>query len=235
MDPYRSGGAAPNVVMRCLFCGGRCTGDVCGHCGGPTPGDGVRARDLTIDCPRCRERLEHTEFVGQDAGFVYCATCHGCLVPAWDWAVLLDRVPAFGVVPGDELTPRDDSPRGGLAPAVPCPVCSEPMKRQGFASIKELPIDVCIMHGIWFDASELAAALRAAERDDDVLIVRPPPQRAAAPAAPRPSPSRRSSRPPGPPPPLPPRPAPEPSASTPERGTIALLLDRLFDLLAPPR
>lgn len=172
-------------ATRCLACGARCSGERCASCGVDCPAEAApRASEVRADCPRCFVALELSRFPEWDAGFVYCVGCHGCFVPPIDWAVMLDRVGGFGRVPGDELAPvpEHQGPRAGaLADAVSCPVCRGAMTRVDFPKQDRLPIDVCVMHGIWFDASELASALRASDlADEHAVLGRPAPTRALA-------------------------------------------------------
>ncbi len=184
--PYREPGVAMRVrATRCLGCGARCSGERCASCGVECPGEAApRASEVRADCPRCFVALELSQFSEWDAGFVYCVGCHGCFVPPIDWAVMLDRVAGFGRVPGDELAPvpaAEGLRPGALADRVSCPVCRQRMDRVTVAKSDALPIDICIAHGIWFDASELAIALRAVDRGDDAPIgTREVPARALA-------------------------------------------------------
>lgn len=213
-------------ATRCLACGARCHGATCAHCGVDCPGEGApRASEVRADCPRCFVALELTRFPEWDAGFVYCVGCHGCFVPPIDWAVMLDRIGPFGRVPGDELAavPEAEGPRkGALSDAVACPVCRQPMNRVNLAKADSLPIDLCIMHGIWFDGAELATALRAVDREVDA-IVKPPEiaTRALAGDGDRlPEPST-----------APFRVAASPARTPETRGVFGAVLDRLWSLL----
>lgn len=142
------------------------------------PAESRRAADLQLECPRCKIPMELTS-LDWGAGFLACLRCHGCFVPPGDWAVMLDHVRGIGAVPGDELVARADGPSGTeLSHSVSCPECAATMTRTAYGSDVSLPVDVCIMHGIWFDARELAEALRATEREEDV------------PALPQPAPTR---------------------------------------------
>lgn len=225
--PYREPGAATHLLAtRCLFCASRLVRDVCASCGEDAPSEGApRAAELRAECPRCFVALELSRFAEWDAGFVYCVGCHGCFVPPVDWAIMLDRVGGFGRVPGDELAPLPEGqgPRAAaLKDAVSCPVCRGGMKRVDFADQENLPVDVCSAHGIWFDAAELAAALRATDDDEHVLLGRPVAERAVAEAPEGLAPSLRVA----PPPRGSPRSAPEDE----KRGVLDAVLTRLREL-----
>ncbi len=225
--PYREPGVAMHVrATRCLACGARCSGERCASCGVDCPAEAApRASEVRADCPRCFVALELSRFPEWDAGFVYCVGCHGCFVPPIDWAVMLDRIGPFGRVPGDELAPvpEGEGPRAGaLADRVSCPLCRQPMERVSVKSSDALPIDICIMHGIWFDASELATALRAVDRGEEALV-RPPDvaTRALAGEGDRMPVPSREARPPSVAPERPPE----------ARGVLVAVLERLRSLL----
>jgi Zn-finger nucleic acid-binding protein len=40
-----------------------------------------------------------------------------------------------------------------------CPVCSKPMNRQAFGRISGIVVDLCKLHGVWFDPGELTQVL----------------------------------------------------------------------------
>jgi Zn-finger nucleic acid-binding protein len=175
--PYR-GEASFTAPRRCLRCGARTAGDRCVRCGAPAPPEGaLRADALRIDCPRCGIALEPSRLAEWSAGFVYCVGCHGCFVPPADWEILVDRIAPLGAVPGDELAPVEKGPR--LDGEIPCPVCRRTMERVRYDG-GELVVDVCDLHGIWFDAAELAQALRETERDEGAPM-KPGPVRAPVP------------------------------------------------------
>ncbi len=165
--PYRE--ADPiGVPLRCLRCGQRIAGETCTRCGAPAPArDAERAAELRVDCPRCGIALEASRIADWGAGFVYCVGCHGCFVPPRDWELLVDYASPLGRVAGDELTEVERGPN--LRSDVPCPVCRATMERVRYAG-EDLSVDVCDLHGIWFDALELAAALRATEKDDGMPV-----------------------------------------------------------------
>jgi Zn-finger nucleic acid-binding protein len=45
-----------------------------------------------------------------------------------------------------------------------CPACQKHMNRQVFARVSGVIVDVCKVHGVWFDGGELAASLAFIER-----------------------------------------------------------------------
>ncbi|MEM9462043.1 MAG: zf-TFIIB domain-containing protein [Myxococcota bacterium] len=98
-------------------------------------------------CPRCPETvLAATQREG--CKMLACRRCGGALVSA-DVGLRLLAVLAPDVPPADLDQPR-----------APCPVCRKPM-RLVLATTAKVNVDVCSMHGVWFDGDDLAAVLRA--------------------------------------------------------------------------
>ncbi len=165
-SPYRDTGSAPDLASRCLSCGGFFTEGRCAACNAPAPPAGApRARELQVVCPRCFIGLELQETPDEPAALLYCIGCHGCFVPPVDWALMLEHTSSLGPVPGEDLAPlpAEQGPqRDALGELATCPVCRAAMERVPFDGHRGLPVDVCRVHGIWFDAAELADAVRDA-------------------------------------------------------------------------
>lgn len=132
----------------------------------------------SLPCPRCTTALQRRALA--DATAYECSACRGVFVEA----ELLPRITDALDLGGEILTRW---PRGRRAEPpdsrmyLPCPRCSELMKRRLFAEGVKVVIDTCDAHGTWFDDSELravadAAASGALERGQER-------QRAAAEAA----------------------------------------------------
>jgi hypothetical protein len=178
--PYRAHAhAAPQATeITCLFCGARglsgvgpcdvcgvsarafacaaCThvdgpnARVCSACGNPRP---LATLDDPMDapCPRCGGPLE-----GRD-GVLGCAGCGGTFVTH---AGLAELCAAKGTAPPFARTRAARTVSD--AAYVACPQCHEVMSRRLFGDATGLVVDVCTVHGTWFDPTELAAALRVA-------------------------------------------------------------------------
>ncbi len=166
----------PRDQSRCLFCGSRLDARVsCGTCGREAPPlDAPRAHELAspksggVTCPRCFIRLE-LERQENGAEFLYCIGCHGCFVPSGDWGVLVDDAaertddaPGLGAEL-KVLPPEQGLTHGALHERVGCPVCRTDMERATFPHASEV-VDICSLHGIWFDAAEMQAVLRESTR-----------------------------------------------------------------------
>lgn len=162
----------PRDQSRCLFCGSRLDARVsCSTCGREAPPlDAPRAAELAaarvggVACPRCFIGLELSR--EENGGeFLYCIGCHGCFVPSGDWGVLVDDAAHKtddAPLAGAELKvlpPEQGLSHGALHERVGCPVCRTDMERANLPQSNET-VDICSIHGIWFDAAELSAVLR---------------------------------------------------------------------------
>ena len=102
-------------------------------------------------CPRCSTPLRGS---GSD-GVLGCDGCGGTFVTHAGLAELCDTnatAPPFA---------RAEATRAvNQAAYVACPQCHELMARRTFGGKSGLVVDICGLHGTWFDPTELAAALR---------------------------------------------------------------------------
>lgn len=110
-------------------------------------------------CPRCRETLVKAN--GAD-GVTYCEKCGGVFadVPATQRIVSkMDRaLLEIGFQAGLGKEQKRHEPR-----ALTCPECLIAMQMQRVESAA-CSIDVCPMHGTWFDTGELEVVMRAFTR-----------------------------------------------------------------------
>jgi Zn-finger nucleic acid-binding protein len=107
-------------------------------------------------CPRCTTALH-----ARRAGDVVIDECHTCLGVFLDHAaikrVVVDRAQSraealLGSLPRVEVCAI---PTAGQKMYLKCPVCSAVMNRKLFATGSGVIIDVCRIHGTFFDAGEL--------------------------------------------------------------------------------
>lgn len=102
-------------------------------------------------CPRCSNPLRGSS---RD-GVFGCDACGGTFVTHAGLADLCDTnatAPPFA---------RAEATRSvSEAAYVACPQCHELMARRTFGGKSGLVVDICGLHGTWFDPTELAAALR---------------------------------------------------------------------------
>ncbi|MDB4936324.1 MAG: hypothetical protein JWP87_3296 [Labilithrix sp.] len=121
-------------------------------------------------CPRCNRPLEATS--GLDGRTHECPHCGGMFVPRDALAEILCSAEIGGTL-------RDALPRRELQPVryIACPQCHNAMNRVNFGKVSGVIVDVCKVHGTWFDAGELTRVVafaasgglertRARERDE---------------------------------------------------------------------
>ena len=106
-------------------------------------------RDNAHRCPRCDVIFDETRTrVGHR--FETCTKCGGNWVDMLTLRDMLQRiVPGRGV---PFMRRRADAD-----PGIRCPICDEPMDK---VMLKQLELDWCRDHGIWFDEEQLTEALR---------------------------------------------------------------------------
>jgi Zn-finger nucleic acid-binding protein len=106
-------------------------------------------------CPRCAKPLR----AAQDGGVFECGACGGLFVDHAAFAALAADREA-------ETKPFAAPPRSSTLVGpdvevhyVKCPVCAEVMNRLNFGRRSGVIVDVCKLHGTWFDAGELTRVL----------------------------------------------------------------------------
>ena len=126
-------------------------------CGAPLDG----AARQGAPCPRCRGASTLTlRQITADCAFLECARCAGVLASAPAWGALIDGAgagdPRFAGVgaPAERPLTLEQT-----LPLVTCPACRREMDRIAFAGRTKISIDVCGVHGIWFDGGELGKVL----------------------------------------------------------------------------
>lgn len=87
-----------------------------------------------------------------------CIRCEGVFVSLERMSELVERRELLEELRA--LLPRDTGGAGASGPMyVRCPVCATLMNRKQYASGAKVVIDVCRLHGLWFDAGELVRVL----------------------------------------------------------------------------
>lgn len=177
----------PGMVLACPACDSR--HDVTGHAPGHTVRCGCGASltlaappaddppvldDAGRRCPRCAAPLHRRPV--EDLELEECAACHGVFVDhAAIELVLADRAAGraralLAVLPGARrMKPPATSERMYL----PCPICKVVMNRRLFAMHTGIIVDVCRMHGTFFDGGELPQILELVATG---RALRPPPE-----------------------------------------------------------
>ncbi len=181
--PYRSGGGPHEAAITaapCPYCGNDCPPMVriCPHC--DVRLDNVRcqrcfslqapgafccarcAQPLELEpmldatdapCPRCNHPLEVAP--GGDGRFHECPRCGGMFVRREYLAEMLSSAELGGGL-------REMGGRSNALDEVryvPCPLCHASMNRVNFGRVSGVIVDVCKMHGTWFDAGELTRVI----------------------------------------------------------------------------
>lgn len=107
-------------------------------------------------CPQCR--AHHLDaFSCDDGTFFDCARCGGQFVPHVVLQSLVQRHQRVACVQNSRLRPNN--PLQERVAYRPCPSCRELMHRRNFGLVSGIIVDVCSVHGSWFDVGELARIL----------------------------------------------------------------------------
>lgn len=136
------------------------TGAVCHHCGGMLELEPELVAS-PLSCPRCTRGL-----YSFDSGEVHMSECKSCGGTFLDHESLTFVVtahrPAAGRVANVAVPPLP--PPESQVRYLPCPVCTSRMNRAIFGRKSGVVIDVCRLHGTWFDAKELTGCVAFIEQ-----------------------------------------------------------------------
>lgn len=108
--------------------------------------------DRPLSCPRCASGALRAKRIGQ-LPLQECRVCAGRWVAHAGFDRLMAVHGARALVQG--APPPSPSVTPDLAQPLRCPFCEEPLRRVNFAHLSQVVIDVCVRHGLWFDAGEL--------------------------------------------------------------------------------
>lgn len=153
---------------RCEHCGARlatvacpaCFGMMfqgarfCSHCGALAARTELPAEAREL-CPRCR--VEMNPVVIGKTELRECPRCEGLWVdgPALQ-QICADREQQSAVLGIAGTVPAAQSVEiEATIQYVPCPLCNQLMNRVNFAHCSHVIVDVCGLHGTWFDRDEL--------------------------------------------------------------------------------
>lgn len=160
------GGAVSSDKTQCEFCRSRlktvgcasCLGlmflgnKFCGHCGAKAVTAEVINDENVGICPRCKVSLHAVQI---DTAIIReCTKCGGF------WS----GIEAFENLCADKeqqsailcfIGKRIEQVPPSAVSYVPCPDCMALMNRSNFAKSSGVIIDLCKLHGVWFDADEL--------------------------------------------------------------------------------
>ncbi len=126
----------------------------CGHALGLEP---ILEPD-PLRCPDCK--LNFHAFRGGSGLLRDCDGCGGQFVGHSMLKALLEQREAYG-----NAAPRPPrfNPLDNPVRYLPCPVCEDVMMRRNFGRSSGVIVDVCTVHGTWFDSGELPRVLAFVE------------------------------------------------------------------------
>jgi Zn-finger nucleic acid-binding protein len=127
----------------------------CPHCG-TAAGLATAAELSVLKCPRCKRDM--TAITLGATAMRECEECEGLWVEVAAFKRICTDLEQHSAVLGvaSPLTPKsvfgEELPK---AVYVPCPQCGQLMNRVNFAHCSGVIVDVCRVHGTWFDRDEL--------------------------------------------------------------------------------
>ncbi|HMA96698.1 MAG TPA: zf-TFIIB domain-containing protein [Polyangiaceae bacterium] len=108
-----------------------------------------------LHCPRCQS-AQLDAFTCENGVLVDCRLCGGQFV---SHPVLKSLVQRHRAAPALSGRLRPCNPLKERVTYLACPSCREFMHRRNFGAISGVVVDVCAIHGTWFDVGELARIL----------------------------------------------------------------------------
>lgn len=126
--------------------------------------DRMAARSVTT-CPRCGDQLRERQ-LDEIIELCGCAGCGGIWLDHESGRALLATMD-WTAVRIAEMARDGAAKHPATNAALRCPACGEPLVR---TEAGEVHVDICAVHGTWFDAGELAGVMHArrAERYRDI-------------------------------------------------------------------
>ncbi len=113
-------------------------------------------------CPDCKRPLQ--AFKSGPGELHACERCGGQMVTHGLLRALVEQRAVLGsAVPSPGEAPRGN-PMADPVQYRPCPSCSQLMNRKNFGGISGIIVDVCSLHGTYFDAGELPRVLEFVRR-----------------------------------------------------------------------
>jgi Zn-finger nucleic acid-binding protein len=124
----------------------------CPHCGAKAATAEIKSDADLGECPRCRVKLNLLQIA--ETTLSECEKCSGI----WAGVETFENICAVRESQAAVLsfagTKTGSNPQAKVN-YVPCPECSQLMNRSNFARSSGVIIDICKLHGVWFDADEL--------------------------------------------------------------------------------
>lgn len=149
---------APLASQRCAECWTMNAPEArhCAQCGSELAPNESISEGSARTCPQCRTPLDAVS--ASRRSLLDCARCGGQFVTHMHLRELLEHRDRLGRALTQKLRPENPLEQ----PIVyrPCPTCAALMNRKNFGMASGIIVDVCALHGIWFDGGELAGVLR---------------------------------------------------------------------------
>jgi Zn-finger nucleic acid-binding protein len=118
--------------------------------------------ETTLPCPDCQQPLQ--AFSAAAGELAACDRCGGQMVAHELLRALLEQREALGrAVPTPAAAPRGN-PLADRVRYRACPHCRQMMNRKNFGGTSGIVVDVCALHGTFFDAGELPRVLEFVRR-----------------------------------------------------------------------
>jgi Zn-finger nucleic acid-binding protein len=163
------GAVAATDATRCEHCGARlatvacpsCFGmmflgqQFCPHCGAKADRQDSSEPAQPEPCPRCHANMEAVTIGNSKVR--ECPQCEGIWTDAETLRQICADQEKQAAVLGlpTQLPTNDGVEMEKQIRYLPCPVCGEMMNRVNFANFSGVIVDVCRLHGTWFDRDEL--------------------------------------------------------------------------------
>lgn len=149
--------AAPIATLRCAGCYAANSVDAlhCAGCGERLGLEPIPSDPEELSCPECKRPFQ--AFGGRGGRLGDCAECGGQFVEHGLLEELIERREVHRPV-----LVRPPAPANPLSKPVrylKCPRCAAMMNRQNFGGTSGIVVDVCTLHGVWFEAGELPRVL----------------------------------------------------------------------------
>ena len=126
----------------------------CTHCGVEAVRE-VLDEEKPLPCPKCRDEMRAVRL-----GQTTLRECPGC-GGLWLDGVSFERICSIREMHGSVLSyvaslpgPESEAQSGPVR-YLPCPGCNKLMNRVNFARCSGIIVDICKVHGVWFEHGEL--------------------------------------------------------------------------------
>jgi Zn-finger nucleic acid-binding protein len=149
--------AAPLASLRCAGCYASNSADAlhCAGCGERLGLEPIPSDPVELSCPECRRPFQ--AFGGRGGRLGDCADCSGQFVEHGLLRELIERREVHRPVLG--RAPAPANPLSKPVRYLKCPSCAAMMNRQNFGGTSGIVVDVCTLHGVWFEEGELPRVL----------------------------------------------------------------------------